>query len=484
MEALRVLHIEDSEEDARLVARELEKGYRASIVRAATAEHTRASLAEHEFDLILCDHQMSRGFHGPDVLALLKEMAIDVPCVVVTGSVGETAAKEMLALGADNYVMKSNLERLLPAIELTLRNARETRDRERAERALMESEERYRHLVEMSPDALVILQDGNYQFVSPTFYTMFGYTEADVARGMSFFELVRDEDKPGVLQRYQDRLAGKEVPRNYIIDLVAKDGRIIPCETSATVIEFGGRPADLAVIRDISARKQAENRIATFQNRIGTLSTQLAATKDKERQVLAQHLHDEVGPRLALAKLKLGAVGQRGVRAGDHEALAEIQKLIEETIAELRFLSLEISPAILDEMGLTGAVEWLGDRIERYFGVSFRIVETPAEMRLSKEQGLFLFLVTRELLIGIAQYAKARELRISIKQEENTLRVEVAHDGNAAKISGTDADGIVPGDSGLVSVRERVRIFGGRLELDLSSEEMTRVSLEIPVDRD
>ena len=124
--------------------------------------------------------------------------------------------------------------------------------------ALQEGEEIYRSLVELSPDTVAILQDDRYQFVNSMFRRQFGYTLKDVDEGLSFYKLVQKKDLPAVRRRYENRLAGKPVPKTFRIDLLTKDGRIIPCETSAAMITFNGRPADLVVIRDISERLTAE----------------------------------------------------------------------------------------------------------------------------------------------------------------------------------------------------------------------------------
>ena len=127
-----------------------------------------------------------------------------------------------------------------------------------AEDALRQSEEIYHTLVDLSPDSVVILQDGHYQFASSMFTRQFGYTREDVNNGLSFYRLVQEKDIPAVRRRYEDRLAGKSVSNTFRIDLIAKDGKIIPCETSAALISFKGRPADLVVIRDISERVLTE----------------------------------------------------------------------------------------------------------------------------------------------------------------------------------------------------------------------------------
>ena len=136
------------------------------------------------------------------------------------------------------------------ALDITARN--------RAAEALEETLARYRDLVELGPDAIVILQGGGYRFINSSFTNMFGYTQDDVDAGLAFMALVQEKDHGGVTDRYRRRLAGEDVPATYLLDLVAKDGHIVPCETSATRIMFEGKPADLVLMRDVTERVEQE----------------------------------------------------------------------------------------------------------------------------------------------------------------------------------------------------------------------------------
>jgi len=142
---------------------------------------------------------------------------------------------------------------------------------------LQESEEKYESLLDLSPDSVVIMQDGLYKFITSMFTRQFGYTREDVNNGLSFYKLVQEKDLPVVRRRYEDRLVGKSVPNTFRIDLIAKDGRIIPCETSAALISFKGRPADLLVIRDISERVSAEKALQVSEE---TFRVMLNSTHD------------------------------------------------------------------------------------------------------------------------------------------------------------------------------------------------------------
>ncbi len=108
--------------------------------------------------------------------------------------------------------------------------------RGRAETALSESEERYKQLVNLSPEVVVLVQDGKHIYINRAFTEIFGYTQEDVNAGLDFLQLIREEDKEEVQERYGSRLEGNPVSQIFEIDLITKDGSLIPCETSAVII--------------------------------------------------------------------------------------------------------------------------------------------------------------------------------------------------------------------------------------------------------
>jgi len=133
MEPLRVLLIEDSEDDAALLLRQLRKGgYEPSSKRVDTPKAMRAALELREWDIILSDYNMPE-FSGSAALALLRSTGIDLPFIVISGAMGEESAVTLMKAGAHDYIMKDNLARLIPAIERELREAGVRRARQRAE---------------------------------------------------------------------------------------------------------------------------------------------------------------------------------------------------------------------------------------------------------------------------------------------------------------------------------------------------------------
>lgn len=131
------------------------------------------------------------------------------------------------------------------------------RNKRKAEKAIRQSEEKYRKLVERANDGIIILQDGVFKYANPSFFHMFGYTPEEI-EARSFKDLLPPEENERVGGFYRRRMAGEQVPAKYETRLVRKNGDIIPVEINAGLIHFEDRLADMVIVRDISGRQQLE----------------------------------------------------------------------------------------------------------------------------------------------------------------------------------------------------------------------------------
>ena len=133
---LRILLVEDSEDDTRLVLREIQHaGYDVEFERVETADAMRAALARQAWDLIICDFSLPR-FNAPNALELLKKSGHDLPFIIVSGTIGEESAVNALKAGAHDFIIKGNFARLIPAIQRELKEAEVRRERREREREL------------------------------------------------------------------------------------------------------------------------------------------------------------------------------------------------------------------------------------------------------------------------------------------------------------------------------------------------------------
>jgi len=141
-QTLKILQVEDSESDAALIVRHMERaGYQVQARRVEDAAEMRQALDEEDWDVVISDHQMAQ-FDAPGALLILQESDRDLPFVVVSGAIGEELAVAMMKSGAHDYLLKSNLSRLAPAVEREIRDARTRQERKRAEAELRESQDR------------------------------------------------------------------------------------------------------------------------------------------------------------------------------------------------------------------------------------------------------------------------------------------------------------------------------------------------------
>src|SRR5208283_1432526 len=176
-QSLRVLVVEDSEDDALLIIRELKKGgYNPVYERVETTAAMKKTLKEKQWDIILCDYRLPK-FNAISALTLLKETNIDIPLIIVSGTIGEETAVECMRLGAQDYIMKDSLSRLCPAIARELKEAEVRSKHKQAKDALRKSEEKYRNILENIQESYFENDlAGNFTFVNDSLCRNLGYT--------------------------------------------------------------------------------------------------------------------------------------------------------------------------------------------------------------------------------------------------------------------------------------------------------------------
>jgi PAS domain S-box-containing protein len=273
--SLRVLIVEDSEDDTLLEIRELKKGgYNPVYERVETATAMKKALQEKQWDIILCDYKLPK-FNAPSAIAVLKETNIDIPLLIVSGTIGEETAVECMRLGAQDYIMKDNLSRLCPAIKRELKEA-ETRVRHKmAEEELRESEDRFRILfeeatdcillLEILPEGIPIIRDAN-----GASFRLLGYERDEmIGQPVSFINATPAASKI-VDERRRNILSGMGAV--FQVRHRCKDGTIRDFECSATEIQIGSKTLALSVERDITERKQAEVVLKESENKYRLLA--------------------------------------------------------------------------------------------------------------------------------------------------------------------------------------------------------------------
>jgi signal transduction histidine kinase len=224
----------------------------------------------------------------------------------------------------------------------------------------------------------------------------------------------------------------------------------------------------------------AGERRSSYERAFGHAVAQIEYARETERQKIAGELHDQIGQDLVLAAMKLGAL-KGSVSAKKMPLVAEIQNLIKQAIDETRSLACELYPQALHDLGLAGAVEWLVEKTGVKFGLACSCEVAWAPPELSQEIEATIFQAIRELLVNVAKHARATEARVSVRGQDRWLLVEIVDDGQGFDPGRVCARDPRRGGFGLISIRERLSNFGGRLSIDSAPGQGTRITLTVPV---
>jgi sigma-B regulation protein RsbU (phosphoserine phosphatase) len=258
---LRLLVIEDSEDDALLLVRELQRsGYDPAWERVDTAAALETALQRRDWEVITCDYVMPR-FSAGAALRIIRAHAPDVPVIIVSGEVGEEVAVTCMKAGAQDYVGKHKLARLVPAIERELRDAEARRVRAEAERAFRESENRFRALIENTSDLVSVVRlDGIIVYASPSHERLLGYA-VDELIGGNAFDLVDPED----FFKLQDLLRQGNLPGSVgsaELRLRHKNGTWMTLDgVGKNMLDDPAVAGIVITSRDVTERKRTEQRL-------------------------------------------------------------------------------------------------------------------------------------------------------------------------------------------------------------------------------
>ena len=354
---LRVLNIEDSEEDSlRLVTELLRGDYELDFERVYTPDDMSEALTHREWDIIISDYSMPN-FSGLDALEILQKHELDLPFIIVSGVISEEKAITALKAGAHDFIGKDNYARLLPAIERELRDAEVRRSRRKVEEELKVSEEKFRAIASTANDAIIIVDnDCKVSYWNPGAEAIFEYTNQEAIDRQLHKLIVPERDRDDYQKRFswmiktintvgERRIGGRTHNRICI----RKNGKEFPIEFSNSAVLIKDQWHIVEIIRDISERKQLEIQLMQSQKMeaIGTLASGIAHEINTPTQFIGDNItffNDVFGDIIDLLLKFRGLIEK--IRNGQltEDQIEEIEKAIER--ADLDYLREEIPNAI------------------------------------------------------------------------------------------------------------------------------------------
>lgn len=352
--------------------------------------------------------------------------------------------------------------------------------RKQAEEALRESELKYRITMDASLAGICVIQDLTLRYVNPAMANLLGYTTDELIDRAAFQDLVVHEQRDRINRNLINRAQGEPV-EPYEIKFLRKDGLVFDALAWGKSITYQGRPASVATLIDISEQKRTENALRDYQDQLASLAAEIFLVEERERRRIAAELHDQIGQTLAFARIKLNLLSSSFPSPEQAGIIGHIKESIDQSIREVRSLTLQISPPLLYEIGLEAAVEWLGEQFLEKYDLHVEIRDDGKPKPLDEEIRATLFQVVRELLLNIVKHADTRMALIIFETVSGRIRITIEDAG-----AGFDSAEVVrrrgkQGGFGLFNVRQRISHLGGEFAIESKAGRGTRVTLLAPL---
>jgi PAS domain S-box-containing protein len=327
-------------------------------------------------------------------------------------------------------------------------------------------------------------EKGVWTYVNDRLCDMVGYSRDEMI-GRPISEFLDREDQHIYEEQMTERRKGSF--KSYEITGVRKDDRRIFTLVSPQPIydEKGQFRGSFAVITDISALKKTEEALRESEGRLRVLSFQLLTAQERERSRISRELHDELGQALAVLKLRLRFLEKH--LATDQEKLKEeceqsIQ-YIDQVIEEVRRLSRDLSPSILEDLGFSSALQWLINNFSKNNNLSITLQKDDVDMdRLfSQDSQIIIYRIFQEAFTNIERHSQASRASVSIKKAEKGIHISVEDNGSGFDITQTLKSEVARQGMGLATMRERAKMLGGSLEIVSEEGKGTRIDVDLPL---
>jgi len=356
---------------------------------------------------------------------------------------------------------------------------REERDKLQVTMAnLRLSEENYRELFQNASDAIWIHDlKGNVTAANKASEKMTGYT-VDELLGKNVAEFL-SKDAHALARVAKSKLLRGEFVERYEQRLFRMDGTEAIVELTTRLITQDGQPTAFHnIARDVTEEKKMRDSIRFYLQKI-------LATQEEERKRIARDLHDDTGQDLLLLAHRLDAIAsdpKNKLSKPIQEKLAQLRDLAVETLDGLRHYAQELRPAILDDLGLVAALEWMVDNLITEEGLDVDVQLDMQKRDLPHEVQLALFRIAQEALGNIKRHAEASKVLIRLESGAETVRMTITDNGKGFEVPARLSDLVSTGMLGLIGMQERAQLLRGTLSILSELGKGTTVIVEVPLE--
>lgn len=338
--------------------------------------------------------------------------------------------------------------------------------RKLAEEKLKASQKKYSMLVEKSSIGIYLVQEGRIRYANSKLSEIFGYSK-DALLGMELFDIIHPEYRKGLpdllsKQKAEGAALGERIQG------VKKNGEVIWIRLANTLIHFGEKAAILGNVVDMTQEKRTEESLSDSRMELRNLSSQLLSAQEQERKRISSELHDGVGQYLSSIKFSMDNIGHNCEQTdpASSSAIRKLIPIIQEAIDEVRRLSMDLRPSMLDDLGILATLSWFCRRYQTVFShiriethINIKEDEVPADLKT------VIYRIVQEALNNVAKHAVANLVQLCLSKSDDTIELIVQDNGQGFEMAKM-ARGYSEAGIGFLSMRERAELSGGSFTVD------------------
>jgi PAS domain S-box-containing protein len=354
-------------------------------------------------------------------------------------------------------------------------------ERKRSEEELRESEEKFRTLTETTSAAIFIFKGEFFRYINSFAEQITGYKKEELLN-KKFWEIVHPDYRDLIKERGLSRQRGELVPQRYEFKILTKAGEERWLDFTAGVISYEGALSGIGTAMDITEQKRTEALLIASTEQMRSLAAHLQTIREEERASIAREMHDELGQILTSLKMNITFTRKELEESELNEKkeklldeLSSMNQTVDRAVTQVRKLITQLRPELIDKLGLIAALEWYSEEYQKTTKIKCEFKTDQEELSLNHDTDLAIFRIVQEALTNAAKHSEAKTVKIHFMKTEDKLSLEIIDDGKG--ISEEELEG--KKSFGLMGMRERASLIGGRLEICRAEEKGTIVRLVI-----
>jgi PAS domain S-box-containing protein len=343
--------------------------------------------------------------------------------------------------------------------------------------AIMDSETKYRALVDNASEAIIVVQGDIIKFANPRALQLFDYGEEKLC-SRPFFDVIHVDDRRRFSKSYWTILRRSRQGAVVMGRILNKHTDVKWVRCSMVLIPWEGKPAVFALLQDITEQKSTQEELDKSRKQLQSLLAHLQCVRENERTRLAREIHDELGQVLTALKMDVSWLRSQltNTKQPILDKMVAISTLMDETINSVRRISTELRPGVLDDLGVEAAIEWQLQEFAKRSGIMCEVRCLPEHPPLSRDLSTVLFRIFQEAITNVARHAQATKVKVKLMTEPKDIVLQVIDNGKGIT-QGQISD---PKSLGLVGMRERVNSFGGNMRITGYPNKGTTLTVSIP----